>query len=73
MSSPTGAGVGSSRREFKIMGYEQHREIELVAEPSEDGHHFCLGRDVEGMAFRTGSSELSLDPRDPIGRGFVFR
>ncbi len=29
--------------------------------------------DVEGMAYRTGRSEFEIDPRDPIGPGFVLR
>ena len=29
--------------------------------------------EVEGMAFRTGEHRFSLDPRDPLGTGFVLR
>lgn len=29
--------------------------------------------EVEGMAFRTGSHRFYLDPRDPLGTGFVLR
>jgi proline racemase len=29
--------------------------------------------EVEGMAYRTGEHRFVLDPRDPVGTGFVFR
>jgi proline racemase len=29
--------------------------------------------EVEGMAFRTGTHRFTLDPRDPLGTGFVLR
>jgi len=29
--------------------------------------------EVEGMAYRTGEHRFDLDPRDPVGTGFVFR
>jgi len=29
--------------------------------------------EVEGMAFRTGEHRFFLDPRDPLGTGFVLR
>jgi proline racemase len=29
--------------------------------------------EVEGMAFRTGEHRFLLDPRDPLGTGFVLR
>jgi proline racemase len=29
--------------------------------------------EVEGMAFRTGRHRFFLDPRDPLGSGFVLR
>ena len=35
--------------------------------------HAALVTDVEGMAYRTGTSEFVFDARDSIGRGFVLR
>jgi len=29
--------------------------------------------EVEGMAYRTGEHRFLLDPRDPLGTGFVLR
>ncbi|NUR31516.1 MAG: proline racemase, partial [Catenulispora sp.] len=29
--------------------------------------------EVEGMAYRTGEHRFTLDPRDPVGSGFVLR
>ena len=29
--------------------------------------------EVDGTAFRTGTHRFSLDPRDPLGTGFVLR
>jgi len=29
--------------------------------------------EVEGMAYRTGDHRFKLDPRDPLGTGFVLR
>ena len=29
--------------------------------------------EVEGMAYRTGTATFTLDPRDPLGTGFVLR
>jgi proline racemase len=29
--------------------------------------------EVEGMAYRTGEHRFVLDPRDPLGDGFVLR
>ena len=29
--------------------------------------------EVEGMAYRTGEHTFTLDPRDPLGTGFVLR
>ncbi|WP_245601728.1 proline racemase family protein [Hamadaea tsunoensis] len=29
--------------------------------------------EVEGMAYRTGEHRFTLDPRDPVGRGFLLR
>ena len=29
--------------------------------------------EVEGMAYRTGEHRFVLDPRDPLGTGFVLR
>ncbi len=40
-----------------------------VVETVEDG----LVTEVEGMAYRTGEHRFALDPRDPVGTGFVLR
>ena len=29
--------------------------------------------EVDGTAFRTGTHEFTLDPRDPLGSGFLLR
>ena len=29
--------------------------------------------EIEGSAFRTGEHRFALDPRDPLGTGFVLR
>ncbi|MFN8113077.1 MAG: proline racemase family protein [Solirubrobacterales bacterium] len=57
-------------RNLSIIDGEFHGRI--VEATTADGHD-ALITDVEGMAYRTGSSEFVLDPRDPIGIGFVLR
>jgi proline racemase len=37
------------------------------------GHPEGVITEVEGMAYRTGEHRFELDPRDPIGTGFVLR
>lgn len=57
-------------RNLSIIDGEFHGRI---VEATEADGHDALVTDVEGMAYRTGASEFVLDPRDPIGRGFVLR
>ena len=40
--------------------------------PVVDGHPSVV-TEVEGSAYRTGESMFSLDPRDPLGTGFLLR
>ena len=40
--------------------------------PPIDGHPSVV-TEVEGSAFRTGEAVFSLDPRDPLGTGFLLR
>lgn len=63
-------GDSSVFRNLSIIDGEFHGRI--VEATTADDHH-ALITDVEGMAFRTGSSEFVLDPRDPVGIGFVLR
>jgi proline racemase len=37
------------------------------------GGHASVITEVEGSAYRTGESMFSLDPRDPLGTGFLLR
>lgn len=57
-------------RNLSIIGGEFHGRI---VQATMAGDHEALITDVEGMAYRTGSNEFVLDPRDPIGLGFVLR
>lgn len=61
---------GSVFRNLSIIDGEFHGRI--VEAIKADGHD-ALITDVEGMAYRTGSSEFVFDERDRIGRGFVLR
>ena len=44
-----------------------------VTETVEADGREALVTEVEGTAFRTGEHRFSLDPRDPLGTGFVLR
>ena len=44
----------------------------VVERVSAEGRDAVLS-EVEGMAFRTGEHRFTLDPRDPLGTGFVLR
>jgi proline racemase len=44
-----------------------------VVDQTETDGHSAVVTDVEGMAYRTGRHEFVLDPRDPIGSGFLLR
>jgi proline racemase len=43
-----------------------------VAEVVSDGRPAVI-TEVTGSAYRTGTSTFTLDPRDPLGTGFVLR
>ncbi len=57
-------------RNLSIIDGEFHGRI---VEATEADGHAALVTDVEGMAYRTGTSEFVFDARDSIGRGFVLR
>ncbi|TMJ98007.1 MAG: proline racemase [Actinobacteria bacterium] len=59
-------GEGQVLRHDGIVGSTFHARV-VGATP--DG----VLTEVEGMAFRTGEHRFMLDPRDPLGTGFVFR
>jgi proline racemase len=44
----------------------------VVEQVEADGHAGVV-TDVDGMAYRTGTHTFTLDPRDPLGAGFVLR
>ena len=44
-----------------------------VAEELEADGRDAFVTEVEGSAFRTGEHRFTLDPRDPLGSGFVLR
>ena len=45
----------------------------IVGEGPTVGGHASVITEVEGSAYRTGESMFSLDPRDPLGTGFLLR
>jgi proline racemase len=84
--SPCGSGTSArlaalhARGELAIGERFRHRSIVdsvfdawVVAEgPPVDGYASVI-TEVEGSAYRTGESMFSLDPRDPLGTGFLLR
>jgi proline racemase len=44
----------------------------VVASLTVDGHPAVVPQ-ITGMAYRCGTSEFTLDPRDPFVAGFVLR
>jgi proline racemase len=44
-----------------------------IAEPVPADGRDAVVTEIEGSAFRTGEHRFSLDPRDPLGAGFVLR
>ena len=48
-------------------------EAWIVGEGPTVGGHASVITEVEGSAYRTGESMFSLDPRDPLGTGFLLR
>jgi proline racemase len=84
--SPCGSGTSArlavlhARGELTIGQPFRHRSIvDTVFEASIAGEGPVLGghptvvTEVEGSAYRTGESLFSLDPRDPLGTGFLLR
>jgi proline racemase len=48
-------------------------EAWVVADGPSVGGHASVVTEVEGSAYRTGEAVFSLDPRDPLGTGFLLR
>jgi proline racemase len=63
-------GLGEPLRHRSVVGTEFVGTV--VAETEVDGRRAVV-TDVEGSAYRTGRSEFSLDPNDPLGEGFLLR
>jgi proline racemase len=64
-------GVGGPRlRHDSIVGTTFLGEV--VAECAAEGRPAVI-TEVRGAAYRTGAATFSLDPRDPLGTGFVLR
>jgi proline racemase len=61
-----GLGDGEVLRNDSIVGTTFHARV--VGEVPEG-----VLTEVEGMAYRTGEHRFGLDPRDPLGTGFVLR
>jgi proline racemase len=84
--SPCGSGTSArlaalhARGELAMGERFRHRSIVdsvfdawVVAEGPPVGGHASVITEVEGSAYRTGESMFSLDPRDPLGTGFLLR
>jgi proline racemase len=84
--SPCGSGTSArlavlhARGELATGATFRHRSIVdsvfeawVVDEGPLIGGHASVVTEVEGSAFRTGESMFSLDPRDPLGTGFLLR
>ena len=84
--SPCGSGTSArlavlhARGELAIGQPFGHRSIVdlafeacVVDEGPTVGRHATVITEVEGSAYRTGESMFSLDPRDPLGTGFLLR
>ena len=84
--SPCGSGTSArlaalhARGELAIGEPFRHRSIVdsvfdawVVAEGPSVGGHPSVITEVEGSAYRTGEALFSLDPRDPMGTGFLLR
>ena len=84
--SPCGSGTSArlavlrDRGELAIGETFRHRslvdsafEAWVVDEGPAVGRHRSVITEVEGSAYRTGESMFSLDPRDPLGTGFLLR
>ena len=63
-------GPGAVFRHESIVGTEfRARVVETVRAEGRD----AVVTEVEGTAHRTGEHRFVLDPRDPLGEGFVLR
>jgi proline racemase len=84
--SPCGSGTSArlavlhARGELSVGNRFRHRSIVdsvfdawVVDEGPSVGGHPSVITEVEGSAYRTGESVFSLDPRDPLGTGFLLR
>ena len=84
--SPCGSGTSArlavlhDRAELAIGETFRHRslvdsefEAWIVDVGPAVGRHASVITEVEGSAYRTGESMFSLDPRDPLGTGFLLR
>jgi proline racemase len=84
--SPCGSGTSArlavlhARGELTTGATFRHRSIVdsvfeawVVDEGPPIGGHPSVVTEVEGSAFRTGEAMFSLDPRDPLGTGFLLR
>jgi proline racemase len=84
--SPCGSGTSArlavlhARGELAIGQPFRHRSIvdtvfeaSIVDEGPQVGGHPSVITEVEGSAYRTGEAMFSLDPRDPLGTGFLLR
>jgi proline racemase len=84
--SPCGSGTSArlavlhDRGELAIGEPFRHHSIVdsqfqawIVDEGPAVGRHPSVVTEVEGSAYRTGESMFSLDPRDPLGTGFLLR
>jgi len=66
-----GLAIGESFRHRSLV--DSVFEAWIVDEGPAVGRHPSVITEVEGSAFRTGESMFSLDPRDPLGTGFLLR
>jgi proline racemase len=63
-------GSGKVLRHDSIVGTTFHARVVDAGEAGAPGE---ITTEVEGMAYRTGEHRFVLDPRDPLGTGFVLR
>jgi len=84
--SPCGSGTSArlallhDRGEIAVGEALRHRSIvdssfdaRIVVEGPPVGGHQTVVTEVEGSAFATGRHTFTLDPRDPLGTGFLLR
>jgi proline racemase len=63
-------GRGEPLRHLSIVGSEFTGR---VVDETEVAGRAAVATDVEGTSFRTGAATFELDPRDPLGEGFLLR